>query len=122
MFTGPTLLDRSIQTLVSYANQIQPFAAHISYRNRSRRIPYKATERHATIYRKYIAFLKPVSRGEAVDHLFINRSANGIRKAVITLECRQRARVANHLLGHSINLNGSDPGLHHVSKPLQNQQ
>src|ERR1700674_1588527 len=60
MFSGTTLFDREAETLLSDANQIQPFVAYSSHRNGSRRVSHKSTERHATVNRKYVAFLELV--------------------------------------------------------------
>src|SRR3989442_15929785 len=60
MLSRTTLLNRSIETLFSDANQIQPVVAHSSYRNRRRRVSNVPIECHATVNRKYVAFLQLV--------------------------------------------------------------
>src|SRR5258705_8804824 len=45
----PTLLDREIQTLLSYANQRQPFGAYFANRDRRRCIANEAFNRYAAI-------------------------------------------------------------------------
>src|SRR6266850_2266144 len=56
-----------------------------------------------------------------MDHLLINRSADRIGEAVITFERRQRAGIADHLLGSPIDLYRSDSRLNHLPEILKDQ-
>ena len=59
------------------------------------------------------------ARGEAVNHLFVDRGADRIRKTVIALKRRQRARVANHSFSGAVHFQSGDARLNHLPQRLQ---
>src|SRR5258705_4329786 len=65
----PALLDREIQTLLSYANQRQPFFAYFANRDGRRRIANEPFKRYSAIDREDVAFLQFVLGRKPVNYL-----------------------------------------------------
>src|SRR6185503_15329167 len=96
VISGMTLLDRAIETLFRDSDQLSLSIVHFTDGYRRRRVADETVERYTAIDRKDIPILQNVIRRKAVNDLFVHRSADGKRKPVVTLERRQRARIANH--------------------------
>src|SRR5438309_10963591 len=97
MFACPALLDRQRQTLFRNAHQFQRVFAHSSHRYRRRCVSHITVKRDTHVDREYIASLQFVVRREAVNYLLIDRRANRVGKAMITLEGGKGAGITNHL-------------------------
>src|SRR6185369_15134175 len=110
MFSSAALLDRAVQTFLRHANQSQALFVDFTDRNRRRGIADKPFERGAAVNREDVAFLQNVIGWKAVHHLVVDRSANRIWKPVVSLERRQSAGVADHLLRRAIDLDRGDTG------------
>src|SRR6185369_3203584 len=111
MVPGATFLDRTLETFLCNANQSALFFIDLADGNRSRRISNKAFERYAAVDRKNVAFLQGILRRKSVNYLFVDRSADGIRKTVVTFERRQSTGVADHLFRFAIDFERRDTRL-----------
>src|SRR5262249_31400644 len=104
MLAHLTLRDPALKALFGYLNKLQPIRADTADRNRNRCVAHKTVERGPNVYRKNITFTKRVVRGKTMHHLFIDRGADGKRKAVIAFEGRIGAAVTNHFVGCVVDL------------------
>src|SRR5438067_5452883 len=110
MLSRAALLNREFETLLCDANQRQPAITYIPDRNSCRRITNKPIQGDSTIDGKYIAFFQLVVARKTMNNLLVNRSTDGIGKAVIALESRQAAGSADHLLCCLIDFDGRNAG------------
>ena len=101
----PDLLDRLVQRLVRHPQQRRRLLRHRTDRQRDRAVAEIPVERRADVDRDDVAALQqPAPRGDAVDHLVVDRRANRRRIPVIPLERRRRARLPDPLLGQRIEI------------------
>src|SRR5450755_1485875 len=117
----PRLFDALIQRSLGNFEQLAPFFGNRSiHRNRNRGVAVIAIHHHAAVDRNDVAgFEHPLFGGDAVNNLFIDRSAEHARVIVISLKRRLRTQILHLLLGGAFQIHGGDSGSYQSADVIQ---
>ena len=120
--TGAGVLDRFKKGLLSHCQQSLGFQRDVASRNRGRVVTDEAAFDNPDVNLDDVSRLDLAESADAVNHLLIDRDADGAGKSSITEEGALAIMLAHHFGGELVDLSGGPAGPDLLGKRLEDRR